>query len=63
VTGSFNASAAQWLLGSGRARSPYVAAQGARLGRSGRIQVDRDAAGDIWIGGRAETLFSGKTLF
>jgi PhzF family phenazine biosynthesis protein len=63
VTGSFNASAAQWLLGAGLARSPYVAAQGTRLGRSGRIAVDRDGEGTIWIGGRAETLFAGKTLF
>lgn len=63
VTGSFNASAAQWLLGSGRAAAPYLAAQGTRLGRAGRIQVDRDADGTIWIGGRTETLFSGKTSF
>jgi PhzF family phenazine biosynthesis protein len=63
VTGSFNASAAQWLLSSGRASAPYVAAQGTRLGRTGRVQVDRDADGQVWIGGRAETLFSGKTLF
>ena len=63
VTGSFNASAAQWLLGSGRATAPYRAAQGTRLGRAGRIEVDRDPDGTIWIGGRTETLFSGKTLF
>jgi PhzF family phenazine biosynthesis protein len=63
VTGSFNASAAQWLLGSGRAAAPYVAAQGTRLGRAGRVQVDQDADGTIWIGGRAETLFSGTTHF
>ena len=63
VTGSFNASAAQWLLGSGRAAAPYLAAQGTRLGRAGRIQVDRDSDGTIWIGGRTETLFSGKTSF
>ena len=63
VTGSFNASAAQWLLGSGRATAPYRAAQGTRLGRAGRIEVDRDPDGTIWIGGRTETLFSGKTSF
>jgi PhzF family phenazine biosynthesis protein len=62
VTGSFNASAAQWLLGSGRAQSPYVAAQGTRLGRRGRIRVDREGE-TIWIGGRAETFFSGRTHF
>ena len=63
VTGSFNASAAQWLLGTGRATSPYTAAQGAQLGRAGRVQVDQDADGTIWIGGRAETFFSGETHF
>ena len=62
VTGSFNASAAQWLLGSGRAQSPYVAAQGTRLGRRGRIRVDQEGE-TIWIGGRAETFFSGRTHF
>src|SRR5438034_208867 len=34
VTGSLNASLAQWLLDSGRASAPYVASQGAALGRS-----------------------------
>ena len=63
VTGSFNASAAQWLLGSGRAQAPYVAAQGTRLGRAGRIRVDRDEDGTIWIGGESRTHFSGRTHF
>lgn len=63
VTGSFNASAAQWMLDSGRASAPYHAAQGARLGRSGRIRIDQDADGQVWIGGDAVTLFSGKTGF
>ena len=35
VTGSLNASLAQWLLSSGRATAPYVASQGTALGRSG----------------------------
>lgn len=61
VTGSLNASVAQWLLGSGRATAPYVAAQGTRLGRTGRVHIDRDADGTIWIGGRTETLFEGRT--
>ena len=63
VTGSFNASAAQWLFATGRVHSSYVAAQGTALGRSGRIFVDQEADGTIWIGGRTETLFSGKTTF
>ena len=59
VTGSLNASVAQWLLGTGRVSAPYVAAQGTRLGRRGRIRVDRDAEGQVWIGGNTATIFSG----
>ena len=35
VTGSLNASLAQWLLATGRATAPYVARQGTALGRAG----------------------------
>jgi PhzF family phenazine biosynthesis protein len=59
VTGSLNAGVAQWLLGNGRLRAPYLARQGTALGRHGRIHVDRDAAGTIWIGGRTETRIAG----
>jgi len=59
VTGSLNASAAQWLLASGRATAPYTASQGTRLGRTGRIFIDQDPAGKVWVGGKANTLFSG----
>jgi PhzF family phenazine biosynthesis protein len=50
VTGSLNASLAQWLIGSGVAPAQYVAAQGAVLKRAGRVHV-RQIDGDIWIGG------------
>jgi PhzF family phenazine biosynthesis protein len=59
VTGSLNASAAQWLIGSGRAPSSYLAAQGTRLGRSGRIHVAQDD-GEIWIGGNTASHISGS---
>jgi PhzF family phenazine biosynthesis protein len=59
VTGSLNASVAQWLLGTGRVTAPYIASQGTRLGRRGRIRVDRDAEDQVWIGGNTVTLFSG----
>lgn len=59
VTGSLNASVAQWLLSSGRASAPYTASQGTRLSRSGRIFIDQDRAGAVWVGGRTSTLFSG----
>jgi PhzF family phenazine biosynthesis protein len=63
VTGSLNASVAQWMLGSGRGIAPYVAAQGTVLGRTGRVRVDQDSAGAIWIGGRTLSLFRGETGF
>ncbi len=50
VTGSLNASLAQWLIDSGIAPSQYVAAQGAALQRAGRVHVQRIGA-DTWIGG------------
>lgn len=60
VTGSLNASVGQWLFASGRVSGAYVAAQGTRLGRSGRIHVDRDSDGQVWVAGATRTLFSGQ---
>ena len=59
VTGSLNAGVAQWLLASGHLTAPYIARQGTALGRRGRVHVERDASGTIWIGGRTETRISG----
>jgi len=59
VCGSLNASVAQWLIASGEARAPYLVSQGGRLDRRGRIYIDRDDAGDIWVGGATTSLFSG----
>lgn len=61
VTGSLNASVGQWLFASGRASGSYVAAQGTRLGRSGRIHVSQDETGRVWVAGATRTLFSGRT--
>lgn len=61
VTGSLNASVGQWLFATGRASGSYVAAQGTRLGRSGRIHVSQDDGGQIWVAGATRTLFSGRT--
>lgn len=62
VTGSLNAAVAQWLIGSGRVQSPYIAAQGTCIGREGRISIDQ-ADGNIWVGGATKTLFSGTAQF
>jgi predicted PhzF superfamily epimerase YddE/YHI9 len=59
VTGSLNASVAQWLLGTGRITAPYVARQGTVLGRRGRIHVDADPDGTLWVGGRTVTVVAG----
>lgn len=59
VTGSLNAAVAQWLQADGRAPASYVAAQGARLGRAGRVHVDRDDDGTVWVGGDAVTCIRG----
>jgi PhzF family phenazine biosynthesis protein len=59
VTGSLNASVAQWLLGSGRATAPYVASQGTALGRAGRVHVTQDADGAVWVGGGTVTCVDG----
>lgn len=60
VTGSLNASVAQWLISSGRATPSYIASQGTRVGRTGRIHIDCDASGAVWVGGKSTTLFSGS---
>jgi predicted PhzF superfamily epimerase YddE/YHI9 len=58
VTGSLNASLAQWLIGSGRLHPPYVASQGTALGRAGRVHIDRSGE-TIWVGGDAVTCVDG----
>jgi PhzF family phenazine biosynthesis protein len=60
VTGSLNASLAGWLLESGRVRAPYIAHQGTALGRRGRVHVDRDPDGTVWVGGATETVVAGS---
>jgi PhzF family phenazine biosynthesis protein len=59
VTGSLNASLGQWLIGSGRLRSPYVASQGSALGRAGRVYVSQDIDGQVWVAGATRTLVEG----
>jgi PhzF family phenazine biosynthesis protein len=59
VTGSLNASVAQWLLRTGRATAPYVAAQGTALGRAGRVHISADDGGAVWVAGGTVTCVSG----
>jgi PhzF family phenazine biosynthesis protein len=58
VTGSLNASLAQWLTGAGLAGPSYVAAQGTVLHRAGRVHLRRD--GDtVWVGGDVVDVVAG----
>jgi PhzF family phenazine biosynthesis protein len=60
VTGSLNASLAEWLLRTERAETPYVASQGTALGRSGRVHLSRSDDGTIWVGGDTVTCVEGE---
>jgi len=60
VTGSLNASLAEWLLRMDRATVPYTAAQGAALGRAGVVEISRDSEGTIWVGGSSITCLTGE---
>ena len=58
VTGSLNASIAQWLQPEGALPDAYVAAQGTAMGRAGRVHVERDGA-TTWVGGDTVTVVAG----
>lgn len=59
VTGSFNASLAQWLITEGLAPRSYVAQQGCCLGGDGRVHIAIDDSDQVWVGGDAVTCISG----
>ena len=59
VTGSLNASLGQWLVAEGRLPTRYLAAQGVCLQRAGRVHVEQDRAGQLWVGGESVTCISG----
>ncbi|MDT8993059.1 PhzF family phenazine biosynthesis protein [Curvibacter sp. APW13] len=59
ITGSFNASLSQWLIADGHMPSRYTAAQGRCIGREGRVFIERDAQGQVWVGGQSVTCISG----
>lgn len=59
VTGSLNASVAQWLLREERVATPYVARQGTVLGRAGRVHISGDAD-SVWVGGHVFDVVDGR---
>lgn len=60
VTGSLNASLAQWLIEDGHMPQRYRARQGTVLGRAGEVFVHRDEAGQVWIGGDVVACIRGE---
>jgi PhzF family phenazine biosynthesis protein len=62
VTGSLNASLAQWLMDEGHLPTSYIAAQGTCLDRAGRVHVVRDDHGQVWVGGETVTCIDGTVL-
>ena len=60
VTGSLNASVAQWLIRDGQAPTTYTATQGTRVGRAGVVHVDATDDGAVWVGGGCSTVIRGR---
>ncbi|MEY4733313.1 MAG: Trans-2,3-dihydro-3-hydroxyanthranilate isomerase, partial [Pseudomonadota bacterium] len=60
VTGSLNASLAQWLMAEGHMPSTYSARQGTALGRAGQVFLSRDAQDQVWVGGDVVGCISGQ---
>ncbi len=61
VTGSLNASLAEWLIAEGLAPHHYQVAQGECLGRAGRVHIRQDEH-QVWVGGRSVTCIEGTVL-
>ena len=60
VTGSLNASVAQWLAREGKFSGGYLASQGQRVGRRGSISIRLDDQGAVWVGGATVTCIQGE---
>lgn len=62
VTGSLNASLAQWLIGSGMLTDRYTVSQGTAMGRRGRLHIE-SVDGSVWVGGAVQHCISGRVVF
>ena len=60
VTGSLNASLAQWLMADGLMPTHYTAAQGVCVQRAGQIDLLQDARAQVWVGGQSVTCIDGQ---
>ncbi len=59
ITGSLNASLAQWLLADGHIEAPYTASQGINMDRAGQVFITQDGGGQVWVGGQVTACISG----
>jgi PhzF family phenazine biosynthesis protein len=60
VTGSANACIAAWLLANDALPSRrFAASQGREVGRDGRIDIEVDEDGEVWIGGQVQSVVRG----
>ena len=59
VTGSLNASMAQWLMAEELMPAHYTASQGVCMGRAGQVDLLRDSKGQVWVGGQSVTCING----
>ncbi|CAB0532572.1 PhzF family phenazine biosynthesis protein [Corynebacterium diphtheriae] len=59
VTGSLNATIAQWLRKQNKVDNEYEAFQGQFIGAAGKITILDDASG-IWIGGETQVQINGS---
>ena len=62
VTGSLNASLAQWLMADGLMPTHYTASQGVCMGRAGLVDLQRDTQGQVWVGGQLVTCIAGTVM-
>ena len=62
ITGSLNASLAQWLIREGAAPNTYTATQGGNLHRAGVVTTTTDDEGAVWVGGATTTIVSGEIV-
>lgn len=62
VTGTLNASLAEWLITEGKAPASYLVSQGECLGRAGQVHIRRDEKHQIWVGGQTVTSIEGTVL-
>jgi len=59
VSGSLNGSLAQWLIEDEYMPKKYVVAQGTCIQREGRVHIEQDSSGQVWVGGDSVTCIRG----